>query len=410
MERITPEEQMGTANAEGLRRRRAFLFLAGAIFFVSIGFGFFESSFNNFAVNVLNLSPGNLGVMEAFRETPGFLNAFLSAATLHLREPVVAGFCLLLMGGGFMALSRIATTLGLISWSVTWSLGFHTWGPVSSTMALNASEPGQEGKTLGLLNSVGAVAGLVGVGGVFLLSERLALRTFFVIAGAAVLVAAGCASRVPVGPHLVQGAPRVVLKRRYWLYYVLSFLDGWRRQMWYTFALFLLVREYHTSLRVVASLVFMGRLGSILAAPQIGKAIDRYGPRSVMTLGYLAIAWIFAGYCFVRQPFVLRMCYSIDYILSNLGVGLVTYANQLAPPEDLRPTLAMGMTFNHVAAVVGPFLGGMVWQRFGYQPAFLSGLVTVLAYVVLSLGLPRTSGRLPPLAPPPRAGEEYAAK
>jgi len=399
-----------TSSAARERRRRALLLLGGAVFFVSLGFGFFESSFNNFAVNVLNLSPENLGVMEAFRETPGFLNAFVSAATLHLREPVVAGFCLLLMGCGFIALSRIATTFGLISWSVTWSLGFHTWGPVSSTMALGASEPGQEGKTLGWLNSVGAIAGLVGVGGVFLLSERLALRSFFAMAGAVVLVSAFCASRVPHLRHAVQAGPRVVIRRRYWLYYLLCFLDGWRRQMWYTFALFLLVREYDTSLRVVASLVFMGRLGSILAAPQIGKAIDRYGPRSVMTLGYLAIAAIFSGYCFVRVPLVLRACYAIDYILSNLGVGLTTYANQLAPPEDLRPTLAMGMTCNHVAAVIGPFLGGIVWQRFGYQPAFLSGLVTVLAFVVLSLRLPRTSGRLPSLAPPPRAGEQYPAE
>jgi hypothetical protein len=406
MEEQPAQSSHSESAAAWLPNRRALLLLAAAIFFVSLGFGFFESTFNNFAVNELNLTPRALGVLEAMRETPGFLNAFVSAATLHLAEPVVAGICLALMGLGFISLSRVRTTVGLIFWSVAWSLGFHTWGPVSSTIALGATTPGQEGKTLGWLNSVGSLAGLAGVGGVFLLSEHLHLRIFFVIGGLAVLVAAACASRVPP-LQVTEARPRLVFRRRYWLYYLLCFLDGWRRQMWYTFALFLLVREYHTSLRIVASLVFMGRLGSILAAPQIGKAIDRLGPRTVMSTGYVIIAAVFAGYCFVRVPLILRACYAFDYVLSNLGVGLTTYANQLAPQQDLRATLAMGTTANHVAAVIGPVLGGLVWQRFGYQTAFLSGLVTVLVFVALSLLLPRTSGRLPLGFPPAQmAGEQ----
>jgi aminopeptidase-like protein len=55
------------------------------------------------------------------------------------------------------------------------------------------------------------------------------------------------------------------------------------------------------------------------------------------------------------------------------GIALTTYLNKIAPPEDIKPTLAMGVSMNHIASVVAPLIGGIVWKTLDYSVVFLGG-------------------------------------
>ena len=60
---------------------------------------------------------------------------------------------------------------------------------------------------------------------------------------------------------------------------------------------------------------------------------------------------------------------------------MTTYLNKIAPKSDLKPTLAMGVTMNHIAAVGAPLVGGLIWMKLGYEIIFLSG--GAIAFITL---------------------------
>ena len=61
----------------------------------------------------------------------------------------------------------------------------------------------------------------------------------------------------------------------------------------------------------------------------------------------------------------------------------------------------MGMTTMHLSAMIVPVLGGMLWERFGYQIPFLVGA----GFVVLSIvACQRIPARRPAIGEPVRAG------
>jgi MFS family permease len=49
----------------------------------------------------------------------------------------------------------------------------------------------------------------------------------------------------------------------------------------------------------------------------------------------------------------------------------------------------MGVAMNHVASVLMPLTGGLLWNYAGYRWAFLTGVAAALLSVVASLFLPR---------------------
>ena len=65
-------------------------------------------------------------------------------------------------------------------------------------------------------------------------------------------------------------------------------------------------------------------------------------------------------------------------------IALTTYLHKIAPEEDLKPSLAMGITMNHIAAVAAPLVGGFAWHYFGYQVIFFCGAFFALISLIVS--------------------------
>ena len=66
------------------------------------------------------------------------------------------------------------------------------------------------------------------------------------------------------------------------------------------------------------------------------------------------------------------------------GIALTTYLNKIAPPEDLKLTFSMGVTMNHVSAVIAPLVGGLAWYYFGYQVIFVAGAILAFISLIVS--------------------------
>jgi MFS family permease len=105
----------------------------------------------------------------------------------------------------------------------------------------------------------------------------------------------------------------------------------------------------------------------------MGRLVDKLGERVMLSASYLGLVLVFIGYAILKNVNYLYVLYCIDNFLFVGGIALTTYLNKITTPKDLKPTLAMGVTMNHIAAVTSPLIGGLIWMKFGYQIIFISG-------------------------------------
>ncbi len=368
------------------------ILILGSAFF-SLGFFMYNVLFTNFAADEINILPHELGILESIREIPGLLSVLIAAATMFLLEPRLAGIALLLMAFGVTNYFHLDDVTGLVVFSLIWSVGFHSWAPVSLSLALRLGPTGHEGSSLGLLRSTGNVAGLLGIGIVFRFATSTGMRPLFIVSG--ILIAIGGLVIFRIRSPLESHDQRIVLRREYILFYFLQFLSGTRRHVFMTFALFALVRIHDASIETIAVLSFVNQIGSIISAYTFGRWIDRHGEKPVLAWGFGGLTFVFLGYAFIDIPWILYVLYVVDNILFNNSIAISTYVEKiLVSPSDLRPTMVTGQTMNHIAAVVVPVTGGLLWQAYGHALPFIAGAVVAAISVFVSLLI--TTGRIGP--------------
>lgn len=361
---------------------RDFALLAVAMGAVGVFFGIQLTLFNNFIVERLAIEPHELGYMEALREVPGFLNFVFLAIVMAIYPPITAAACLVIMGLGIAGYASVTTVAGLIVCSLVWSVGFHCWVPLSQSMALLYSPGEKKGRWLGQLRSVESFAWLVTIGVAILLFDSLGYNGLFIMAGLATCLG-GCAIFF-ASRKRASGVERAfVMKRRYGVYYALQFLQGWRKQMFITFAIFALVKVHGMPVQTTMVLVLINQTLVTLTGPTMGRLVDRFGERTCLSWSYVGLTGVFLGYAFIEYRPVLYALYCVDNLLFVGGIALTTYINRIALPEDLKPTLSMGVTWNHVSSVLAPLIGGFAWYFFGYQVIFVFGAILAL----VSLGV-----------------------
>jgi hypothetical protein len=172
---------------------------------------------------------------------------------------------------------------------------------------------------------------------------------------------------------------KLVLKKKYWLYYVLNFLSGARRQIFTVFAIFLLVERYNLGLNIVAGIYVLNYALTYFFNPQISKAIKEYGERVVLSLESASLVVLFIGYAFIDNVWIVIGLYVIDSIFFNFSIGLNTYLQKTADPQDLGSSTAVGFTINHISAVIIPIFGGAMWMINWRLPFLIGTGLTLLS-------------------------------
>ena len=381
------------ARADTRRRRgRFFLGLAvGAVGFtimLQIGLN------DNFLVEELRVTPAQKGILEAFRESCGIWALGLLALIAGLAEPLIGALMLVLFGVGLACYvivpapdSGADTFFWLVVVSVIWSQGLHVWMPLPNSMMLSLAEPGQTGRRLGQLQAAGAIGSAIGlIGALGLTFLKVPMRPMYVAAGAVCVLGAVACLGVP--RDIKTPGPRFVLRKAYWRYYMLSFLEGWRKQIAIAFAGYLLVFEYGTSLRTMLLLWIGVQLAGWWASPRIGRVIDRIGERPVLMFYYATLVVFFCGYAFVHNKYLLWGVFLLDNTFFALAMALTTYVRHIAPASEHTPTLSMGVAMNHVAAVAMPLVGGYVWKYVNYKWTFAIGAIAAAVSILAASSLP----------------------
>jgi len=375
------------------QRRTALVVIVLSNLLLSFSFQIWHSLFNNFAVGELGVQPTQMGWIQFIREVPGLLGFTVGLLALLLTEMRIAGLSVILMGVGIAMTGGANGLVGLATSTLVMSIGFHFFMPSNSSMVLQLVGEDETPRLLGRLNSLGALAAVVGAGVVFLALGRLGFRTLLYATGALMLVGGLVLLpwfRQPTrrgaheeGKGVAGRLRRIPIRRRYWLYYVLEFLMGCRRHIFTTFAPFLLVEAYDVDVFTITVLFVVNNLAGTFLFRQFGPLINRFGERRALAFNFAVLVPIFLGYAYVPLLPVLYVLFVADHILFGFRIALQSYFQKIAVhPQDITPNISLGQTINHIAAVVIPVAGGIVWEVFGSQYTFLIGVAVVLLSLV----------------------------
>jgi len=358
---------------------------------VPLSFATWQALINNFAIERVAFSGVEIGILQSLREIPGFLALGVVLILWLIREQTLALVALGLLGLGTALTGFFPSAIGLYLTTVLMSVGFHYFETVRISLSLQWIDKQRTPLVLGRVIAVGAFAGIVSYAMVWAAFEWFALdfRGTYLLGGGLTLVIALVAWLA--FPHFPQAVPQhkhLVLRRRYWLYYLLTFLSGARRQIFMVFAGFLLVEKFAYDVRGIAVLFLINGVLNMLLAPQIGRLVARWGERRALVFEYAGLVVVFSAYALVESAVVAAGLYIVDHVFFALSIAIKTYFQKIADPADIASTAGVGFTINHIAAVAIPAAFGALWL---VSPAavFFAGAGMAALSVLCALNVPR---------------------
>ncbi|WP_243312083.1 MFS transporter [Fundidesulfovibrio agrisoli] len=364
-------------------QRRMYLFLLVTAVASQIGMQGWVTLINNFAVEAAGLGPFEMGLVHSVREVPGFLSLLVIYLLLIMSEHRAAALSVLVLGVGVSVSGLAPSFWGVVFTTLLMSTGFHFFEPLNQSLSLQYFSLEMAPVILGRLRAASAIANIaVGVF-IYLLAGRLGYPTLFgLVGGFVALLGFWALFQDPSDKDMPPQHKKMVLRARYWIYYALTFLSGARRQIFMVFAAYLLVKKFEYSLSTMSALFVVNNLVAWVANPVIGRMINRFGERALMSIEYVCAILVFVTYAYTESHLVAGAMFILDSLAFNFVVCIRTYLQKIADKPDIAPSSAVGFTINHVAAVFIPALGGWLWT-FNYRIPFLTGA----ALAVASLGL-----------------------
>ncbi len=337
------------------------MIMAGAM---QLSFAAWWNLLNNFAVQELDFTGREIGIQQSIREIPGFLSFLAVYLLLLMREQTLAYVSLLLLGVGVAITGYFPTVIGFYVTTLIMSIGFHYYETMAQSLSLQWLPKATAAATMGKIISVGSFAALIAYGLIYIAWEtfHLSFAAVFAIAGGLTLVV--LAFLMMAYPHFREGVPqhkKLILRRRYWLYYALTFMGGARRQIFLVFAGFLMVERFGYDVHEIAGLFLINGVFSMILAPKIGQLIVRFGERKALILEYIGLIGVFVAYAFVSNPWIAASLYVIDHAFFAVAIAMKTYFQKIADPRDIAPTAGVAFTINHIAAVFIPVVFGFIW-------------------------------------------------
>ena len=360
-----------------------------ATFVLRFGEGIFGGARTNFFVDVMRMGGQQVLSLEGLREIPGLALMFIAAFTMHLPLSHRAAAAMFILGLGY-ALEAFAPSYGaLVGLAIFASVGMHMYMPLESSLGLAVSPPGKSGRVLGALSAVTALAALIGMGAMALSSKLLTsfpLNGYLFIGGALMAVSTLLLLRVPktVGATAVP-PPRMLFRAKYWLYYVLTFFEGSRKQVLNTFGSLVLVEIYDFEAWQISILLLVSGAINFIGSPLMGWLLDFWGERTTLTVSYVLLVLCCLGYALSQNVWLLCVLMVLIKLLVVLSMGLSTYVHRIAPPEELTPTLSAGISVNHISSVAMPLVAGVLLPVVGYRGIFLGTAAMIALSVPFAL-------------------------
>ena len=367
---------------------KTFLILISIV--VPIAFSTWNALLNNFVIEKAAFTGADIGLLQSVREIPGFLAFTAVFVLLFIREQKFMILALVMLAVGVAITGFFPSVYGLLCTTLLMSVGFHYFETLKQSLSLQWLTKEEAPEMLGKLISIGALASLCTYGVLWVLLElvQLEFKWIYLIAGTiALMVTVFMWLSFPNFESETPQTKKLVLRKRYWLYYALTFMSGARRQIFMVFAGFLMVEKFGYSAADITLLFLANYAFNWLFAKKIGRWIGVVGERKALMFEYIGLIFVFVGYALVQTSEMAAALYIIDHLFFALALAIKTYFQKIADPADMASTAGVAFTINHIAAVVIPVSFGLIWL---VSPAAVFYVGATMAFIsfLLSLNIP----------------------
>lgn len=371
-----------------MEKKSFFRNIAATYFMAYFGFNLFRTLIKNYCVDVFKVSATQIGILEGVRELPGLLGAGAGILALVISEVSLVYVSVFLLGAGLIWIGLSGSFFTVVMATLLMSLGFHYFASSVYSVNLHVFARDRLPSILARLRSLDAVSLVVATLIIIPTFTLLGYRGFFVTIGGAVVLAALVLGKRQSRSGTTFERRRITIRRCYWKYYTLTFLAGTRRHIFTTFAIFLLVKTYHTSPETIALLLLINGFVTIWTNRVSGWFIGRFGERNTLSFEYLSLTFIFLTYGLTHSIWVLYGLFLLDQVIFGFSIGVHTYFQKIADPADITGNVAFGQTLNHIAAVAIPIVGGVIWDATGPLWVFTGGALVAFITMGVTLSLP----------------------
>ena len=357
---------------------------------MTIAFATWMALLNNFVIDRAGFTGVEIGILQSVREIPGFLAFTAVLVLLIMRGQFFAYLSLALLGIGVAIAGYFPSAIGLYLTTFLMSVGFHYFETVKQSLSLQWLSVDEAPKVLGQLIAAGSIASLLVYSCLWLFQGYFGVsyEAIYIFGGGLCLTLTVWTWAVfPRFESTVVQRKNLVLRKRYWLYYALTFMGGARRQIFVVFAGFLMVEKFDYSVSDVAALYLINHVLNWAFASRIGALIGRIGERRALTFEYCGLMCVFTAYAFVDNASWAAALYILDHLFFSLAIAIKTYFQKIADPADMASTAGVAFTIYHIAAVIIPVLFGFIWL---ISPAtvFLIGTSMAAISLLLALNIP----------------------
>jgi len=377
-------------------------FLSVLILF-GVAFGLKRGIQDNYLSDIMRIDEFERGLVEFFRESPGLLLMFILALMYKFADSKIFKVGIGMMVAGLVGLVFTASTeffmtkVFVVFFMTIFSAGEHIIMPVRSTIAMELAKKEKSGASLGIstsLNQLGNIAGFLLVTGIFFFLGRfgftradlLGYRIVFGIALALMTAAAFVAAALKE-TTLKTPRQRLYFAKKFRTFYMLEVFYGSRKQIFLTFAPYVLILQYGADPAIMAVLYAICAVFVMIFGPLIGKLIDRIGYKAVMVGDTLVLIVVCIMYGFAHRIFPFHIAYIVvcinfvlDQIISIASMASNIYVKDISSnQEELTATLSTGISVNHIFSIVIALIGGWVWKVTGIEVLFsISAVLGIL--------------------------------
>ncbi|MBN2012370.1 MFS transporter [candidate division KSB1 bacterium] len=372
--------------------------------------GLNSGSLNNYLHEVLAISQVERGIVEFPRELPGLLLMFIIAILSRFSELKVMNFALLISMTGMIGLGFVGDTrtMAIVS-IILFSTGEHMLMPIKQSVAMHMARNGKEGLAMGGVSSLENIGQLIGqytIPVLFLIvgfiipgvSVYGKFRHVFLLAAIVLFGAFVIASRIrETHGHIER--KKIYFRKKFTKYYILEMFFGARKQVFLTFAPYVLVLNYGAKTEYVAFLYGLWSFINIFLGPLMGRLIDRLGYKLIIVIDTIVLVGLCFLYGFSHRLFphpiafaIISVVFVLDAILFMVGMARAVYVKSISNSKaEITTVLSTGVSINHVVSIAIAIAGGIIWQKIGIEGLFSLAAVFGIGSFLFALTLPSPS-------------------
>ena len=380
------------------------------VLFSGLAIGFYKGIQDNYLAEIVQITKVERGIVEFFRELPGLLLIFILAAMYRFSETKVYKIGTAIMLAGVIGLLFLGTSKVLvILCMVIFSSGDHIVMPMKHSLPLTLANKGKGGASLGIMSAIshgGNILGFLAVTAMFLVLSFLGIprdsligyKTVFLIA-AILLFFAFLFSMTMKNQGTQVKRSRFYFHKKFTKYYMLEVFYGARKQIFLTFAPYVLILFYGANTSVIAFLLAICAGFGMLFSPLIGRLVDRLGYKTIMVGDTLLLMVVCFFYGFAHRIFpkdiafiVVCVNFVLDSVISLASMASNVYVQDISDsPSEMTATITTGISVNHFISVIIALLGGLLWEKFGIEVLFtLSGLLGLAnTFYAMTIKMPK---------------------